>query len=106
MAIISELPNGASVLDLDAARVARAEARALEGKGSSFLKLAAGYVEVHPEVPIAAAYLFKGENIREGLEMLLVDPADIDILWPTLTAEDFQSVVGFITGKTPGESQA
>jgi len=106
MAIISKLPEGASVLDLAAERVARQEARSAQGLGEPFIKLEAGYVQVVPEVPLSAADLFRQEKVREGLELLLADKADIDALWPTLTAEDFSAVVGFITGKTPGESQA
>jgi hypothetical protein len=106
MAIISKLPEGASVLDLDAARVARQEARAAQGLGDPFIKLEAGYVQVAPEVPLAAAYLFQDGNIKDGLELLLADKADVDVLWPILTAGDFEAIVNFITGKTPGESLA
>lgn len=106
MAIISNLPEGANVLDLDAARVARAEARAKDGKGWPFLKLSAGYVAVHAEIPVAAAFLFGEQKIREGLQLVLVDPEDIDLLWEDLTAEDMNEIANFITGKSLGESQA
>ena len=106
MAILSKLPEGASVLDLDAARVARQEARAAQGLGDPFIKLEAGYVQVVPEVPLAAAYLFQDERIKEGLELLFADKADAEAVWPTLTAGDFEAILNFITGKTPGESLA
>jgi hypothetical protein len=106
MAIISKLPEGADVLDLDAARVARVEARAAQGLGTRYIKLSAGFVETLPEVPLAAAYLFQDEQVKDGLALLLADPADVEVLWPTLTADDLKAVVEFISGKTPGESQA
>jgi hypothetical protein len=106
MAIISNLPDGATVLDLAAERAARAEARAAQGLGDPFIKLEAGYVQVNPEVPLAAAFLFQEEKIKEGLALLLVDEADVETLWPILTAADFEAIVNFITGKSVGESQA
>lgn len=106
MAIVSKIPANAEVLDLAAARAARAEARAADGKGTPFLKLSAGYVEVQPEIPVAAAFLFQEEKIKEGLALILVDQADIDILWPILTQDDLAALVNFVTGKSVGESQA
>ena len=106
MAVLANAPEGAEVLDLDAARAARAEARAADGKGAPFLKVSAGYIEVHPEIPLAAAYLFAEEKVREGLALVLVDQADVDTLWPTLTADDLRAIVEFITGKSLGESLA
>lgn len=106
MAIISKLPEGATVLDLAAERAARQEARAAQGLGDPYIKLEAGYVQVVPEVPLAAAYLFQDERIQEGLELLFADKADAETIWPTLTAGDFEAIVKFITGKTPGESLA
>jgi hypothetical protein len=106
MAIVTSLPEGATVLDLAAERAARAEARAAQGKGDPFIKLDAGYVQVIPEVPLAAAYLFQDEKIKDGLELLLADKADVEVLWPILTAADFEAIINFITGKSVGESQA
>jgi len=106
MALLSSLPEGATVLDLEAERAARAEVRASQGVGALYVKISAGYIEVNPEVPLAAAYLFQDEKIHEGLALLLADPADIDILWPTLTADDMKALTSFISGKTPGESKA
>jgi hypothetical protein len=106
MAIISSLPEGATVLDLAAERAARQEARAAQGLGDPFIKLEAGYVQVHPEVPLAAAFLLQDGKIKEGLAMLLVDEADIEALWPILTSADFEAISNFITGKTVGESLA
>jgi hypothetical protein len=106
MAIISKLPEGANVLDLAAERAARQETRAAQGLGDSFIKLEAGYVQVIPEVPLAIASLLQSERILEALELMFVDKADAEAIWPTLTAADFESIVTFISGKTPGESQA
>jgi hypothetical protein len=104
MSIISDLPKGAEVLDLGAARAARAEARAADGQGSLFLKLSAGYVEVHPEIPLEAAFSFKAEDIRGGLTMLLVDPSDVDaLLADGLTAQDLEQIILFASGKSLGE---
>jgi len=106
MALISSLPEGATVLDLAAERVARQEARAAQGLGDPYIKLEAGYVQVNAEVPLAAAFLLQDGKVKEGLALLLADTADVDVLWPILTAGDFESVINFITGKTPGESLA
>ena len=104
MAIVSDLPKGAEVLDLGAARAARAEARAADGKGSLFLKLSAGFVEVHPEIPLEAAFSFQSEDIRGGLALLLVDEADVDaLLTDGLTAQDLEAVIKFASGKSLGE---
>jgi hypothetical protein len=104
MAIVADLPNDADVLDLGAARKARAEVRAAEGKGSLFLKLSAGYVEVHPEVPLDAAIRFQAEDLKGGLGMMLVDPADADVLFAEgLTATDLKEIVEFASGKSLGE---
>jgi hypothetical protein len=106
MAILRALPDNAVSFDLDAARVARAEARAAAGQGSQFIKVSAGYIEVKAEVPLEAAYLLQQENIKEGLGLVLTDPADVDVLWSTLSADDFKEIIEFISGKTVGESQA
>lgn len=107
MAIVSELPKGAEVFDLEAARVARAEARALEGKGNPYIKISAGFIEVQPEVALEAAFLFGEEKLKEGLALLLVDPADIDpLLGAGLSANDLNEIVRFIAGKDLGESKA
>jgi hypothetical protein len=74
--------------------------------GASYVKVSAGYIEVQPEIPLAAAYEMKAENFEEGLALMLVDPADAKLLWPTLTAEDFDALINFVTGKTLGESEA
>jgi len=106
MAIVTSLPEGASVLDLAAERAARAEARATQGLGDPFVKVDAGYVQVHPEAPIAAAFMLQDGKVKEGLALLLVDPDDVEILWPTLSQADFEALSNFITGKTVGESEA
>ena len=107
MAILNEAPKGAEVLDLGAARVARAEARTAAGKHSAYIKLAAGYIEVQPEVPLNAALLFEQNDLAGGLALLLVDADDATaLLADGLTAEDLKSIIEFISGKTPGESKA
>ena len=107
MTILKKVPEGAQVLDLGAARVARAEARAAEGKGSIFLKLAVGFVEVKPEFAVTVAFDFKDERIKEGLEGVLVDPADVDALFADgLTGQDMEAISQFIAGKPLGESLA
>ena len=104
MAILAEAPEGSAVLDLGAARAARAEARAAAGKGNSFLKLTAGFVELRPEFPLSAAALFKAEDIRGGLAEILVDPADADVLLADgLTVGDVEALTKFIQGVTLGE---
>jgi hypothetical protein len=100
MALLDKLPDGADVLDLGAARVARAEAR----KSASFIKLEAGFVEVNHEVPLEAAYLFQQEDIKKGLSLLLADPADVAVLFEAgLTAQDLEAIVQFVSGKQLGE---
>lgn len=106
MAIVSSAPEGASVLDLAAERAARAEARSAQGKGDPYIKLEAGFVQVYPEVPLSAAFLFQDGKVKEGLALLLVDEADIELLWPTLTKDDFEAISNFIAGKSVGESEA
>jgi len=100
MAIISELPKDAAVLDLGAARVARVEARSTK----SFIKLAVGYVEVVAEVPISAAFSINDGDIKGAIALLIADPADVDaILADGLTSGDIQEITKFITGKSLGE---
>lgn len=100
MAIISELPKDATVLDLGAARVARAEARS----SKSYIKLAAGYVEVATEVPIAAAFSINDGDIKGAIALLIADPADVDaLLADGLTSGDIEEITKFITGKSLGE---
>jgi len=107
MAILTEAPTGAQILDLGAARAARAEARTAAGEGNPYLKLAAGFVEVKPEFALATAFAFKDENIKGGLEGLLVDPSDVDaIIADGLTAQDLQEIAKFISGNSLGESSA
>jgi len=107
MAILSEAPIGAQILDLGAARAARAEARVAAGEGNPYLKLAAGYVEVKSEVALTVAFDFKNEDIKGGLAGLLVDPTDLDaLLADGLTTTDLQEISKFIAGNSLGESSA
>lgn len=106
MTVLLNAPEGAKVLDLGAERVARAEARAAAGVGAPFLKLAAGYVEIKPEMPLSVAEAVQ-TDLKAGLAGLLADPSDIDALWGDgLSQDDIQAVMEFVTGRTLGESQA
>jgi hypothetical protein len=103
MSILKKAPEGSQVLDLGAARAARAEARAAAGEGDSYIKLSAGYVQVLPEVPISVAVILETGDIKAGLAGLLADPADIDALLVELTSNDVEALVKFITGTPLGE---
>lgn len=103
MAIINELPEGSEVLDLGAARVARAETLTTK----SFIKLSAGFVQVAVEVPVAAALMIVDGDIIGAIGLLLADPADAEtLIRDGLTAGDIQEITQFITGKSLGELQA
>lgn len=104
MAITNEAPKGAAVLDLEAARAARVEARVAAGEANPVIKLAAGYVEVNAEVDVLSAEDFAAGRIRDGLAKMLADPADIDVLVEHgLSAEDLKAIVEFISGVSLGE---
>ncbi len=104
--IRSEAPEGANVLDLAALRVARQEARAAAGKTVSLIKLAAGYVEVVPEVPLEAAFAFEQGDLKGGLSSMLTDPADVDaLLADGLTGEDIKAISNFLQAEL-GEAAA
>ena len=106
MSILKKAPEGAEVLDLGAARVARAEARAAEGLGAKFLKISAGFIEVKVEIPVEVAFTLQSD-IKAGLEGMLVDPTDIDaLLTDGLTAQDLEAMTALVTGKSLGESSA
>ena len=103
MAILETIPEGAAVIDLDAARIARAEAR----ESKTFIKLSVGYVEVKPEIALESAEAFQQERVRDGIALLLSDPADVDALYKDgISAEDLAVIVEHISGKTLGELQA
>lgn len=103
MAILDSIPEGAQVIDLDKARIARAEAR----ESKTFVKLSAGYVEVKPEIALESAEAFEAGRVREGIQALLVDPADVDVLYKDgLSAEDLAVIVEHVSGKTLGELSA
>lgn len=104
MAILSKAPDNATVLDLGAARAARQEARVAAGETNPVIKLAAGYVEVRPEIDVLCAEEFSAGNIKGGLARLLADPKDIDaIVEGGLSKDDVESIVNFITGVSLGE---
>jgi hypothetical protein len=103
MAIIKNLPDGASVIDLGAARVARAEAK----EAKSYIKLAAGFIQVKTEIPLEVAFAFEEGRILDGLASMLADPADADsLIKDGLTAEDLEVIIGHVSGKSLGESEA
>ncbi|MFF1633974.1 hypothetical protein [Leifsonia sp. NPDC058248] len=104
MTVLSEAPAGAQVLDLDAARAARAEARAAAGDPSPYIKVSGGFVAVRPEIDVLAAEDLQSGRLREGLSKLLADPADIDTLVAGgVTQADLELLTNLITGLTPGE---
>lgn len=106
MAILSSAPEGARVLDLDAARAARAEARAASGQSLPVIKVAAGYVPVCAEIDIECVEDFTAGRFRDGLARLLSDPADVGVLIDGLTKDDLETITKFVTGATLGESPA
>lgn len=107
MSILTEAPAGAQILDLGAARAARAEARVAAGDSGSYLKLAAGYVAVKEEVALSTAFELQNGDIKGGLSGLLVDPTDVDaLLADGLTTADFQAISKFIAGAGLGELPA
>ena len=106
MTILKKAPAGAEVLDLGAARVARAEARAAEGKSGRFLKISAGFIEVKVEIPVEVAFTLQAD-VKEGLAGILVDPKDVDaLLADGLSSQDLEAMTDLVTGKSLGESSA
>ena len=104
MSVLSEAPAGAAVLDLGAARVARAEVRAAAGAGNPVIKLAVGFVELQAEFPVASAEAFEAGRISEGLGGLLVDREDAAVLLAEgLSAQDLRAIAEFIAGASLGE---
>ena len=103
MAILDSIPDGAKVIDLEAARVARAEAR----ESKTYVKLSAGFVEVKPEIALESAEAFEEGRVRDGISSLLADPADVDALYKDgISAEDLAVIVEHVSGKTLGELSA
>lgn len=102
MTVLESAPDGAVILDLDKARVARAElAKDLPFR---LIHLSAGYVEVKHEVDILCAEDFTAGRITDGLQKLLADPADIAaVIADGVTNEDFTAITAFVTGKSLGE---
>lgn len=106
MALIKEAPADATVIDLGAARQARAEARAEQGIVDSYIKLDAGYVPVKAEFALALVENLKDGEVRKALADLLADPADVDALLDAgLSAQDINVIVAFI-GSSLGEASA
>lgn len=107
MAILSQAPEGAQVLDLVANRAARAEARAAAGEGLPVVHLDAGFVQVKAEVDLLCAEDFTRGDFRAGLVKLLEDPADIEALVSYgLSKDDLEALTMFVTGDALGESSA
>lgn len=106
MAIATTLPEDATVIDLGAARKARAEARAKAGESDTYIKLAAGYVPVNPEFSLAVVENLKDGQIKRALASLLSDPEDVDALIDFgVSAQDVNVIVSFI-GSSLGEASA
>ena len=106
MAILKEAPAGAQVLDLGAARAARAEARAAAGETNPVIKLSAGYVEVKPEFDVTIAETLTAGRVRDALKSLLADPDDVEALIEEgITAPDLNEIVTFV-GASLGEATA
>jgi hypothetical protein len=104
MAILNTAPEGANVLDLGAARAARAEVRAASGQSVPLIKIDAGFIEVRPEIDLLCAEDFVAGKFHEGLAKLLVDPADIDVLLADgLSKDDLEAITTFVTGTGLGE---
>lgn len=100
--ILDTAPEGANVLDLDAAREARAEAK--KDEPNPVIKLQAGFVELRKEVDITAADDFKDGNLLAGLAKLLADPADVAALTKDgFSSEDLSAVTMFVSGRSLGE---
>ncbi len=107
MSILTTLPEGARVLDLDAARAARAEARAAAGDGPPYVKVAAGYIAMRPEMDLEAGEDFMAGKLREGLAKMLADPADLDaLLADGFSKDDLNAIGEYVTGASLGESSA
>lgn len=106
MAILTEAPEAANIIDLDAARKARAEARAESGGEVTVIKLAAGFVECRPEFSLSVVEKLRSSDIRGALADLLLDPADTDaLLAEGVTAQDLGVIVSFV-GASVGEALA
>ena len=102
MAILKTAPDGADVLDLAAARTARAEAHAWEPY--PLIRLAAGFVEVRREIDVTAADDFAAGKFKPGLMKLLVDATDVEeLVKGGFTRDDLDAVTRFITGRHLGE---
>jgi hypothetical protein len=98
--ILKEAPAGARVLDLDAARVARAEAS--KDAPSPVVKLSVGFVTLQKELDVLCGEDFAAGNARSGLLRILADPKDIDALG-SVTRDDLEAIVNFVSGKSLGE---
>lgn len=106
MTVLKSAPDGAKVLDLDAFRKIRAEVREQAGAADPLIKLAAGFVAVKAETPLEATFLFQAAKLREGLELMLVDPSDVDVLLADgLTAQDLAALLTFLNEQA-GEALA
>lgn len=106
MAITTDAPKDAAVIDLGAARKARAEERAKQGVPETYIKLDAGYVPVKAEFTLALVENLKDGDIRAAILDLLADPADVDTLLASgLSAQDVNVIVSHI-GNSLGEASA
>lgn len=104
MSILRKAPAGSNILDLGAARAARAEVRANSDDPKPYIKLEAGYVEINPEFDVLAAEELAANRITSGLAKLLANPEDIKFLVADgLSKNDLEEIVKFIQGVSLGE---
>ena len=105
MALLKKAPDGAKVLDLPSARLARAEARV--GEPSSYIKLTAGYVEIKPELDVLVVGDLIEGNVKDALLRLFTDPKDVDVVMAEGISDiDLKAIFEFASGKSLGEFSA
>lgn len=102
MTVLQEAPEGAAVIDIVAARAARAEVDAQ--LPPIFLKIDAGFIELRRELDVLCAEDFVDGRFRAGLSKILADPADVEpIVAYGLSSADLERLIEHITGKPLGE---
>lgn len=105
--ITQEAPEGAQVLDLQGARVARQEARVAAGEPNPVVKISAGFIELKAEVDVLAVEDFEANNLRAAFTKMLADPEDIEpLIQFGLSSQDAELLIDFIVGKSLGEASA
>lgn len=102
MSILSEAPAGAEIIDLAAARAARAEVDAT--LPPVLLKIDVGYIQLARDIDVLCAEDFTEGHFRTGLSKLLADPTDIDaIITYGLSKDDLEKIIQYVTGVALGE---